>query len=365
MKKSFVLLLHFGFWGCYLILIMVMLGMYFQDHETMDEAITNAFKIMFNFALLPAAITFYGFYFLVFPHYLKKKNIYSSISYGVLIAFLAALVGVTGLSQVAGEFCLPEEEEGFSTIIELSLFMTFIAMISGVVALVIKGFITWAEEVKLKEALQQKNHEMEMVLVKSQLDPHFLFNTINNIDVLILKDSNKASTYLNKLSDIMRFMLYETKTDEILLAKEIEYIEKYIELQKIRTSNEKYVDFQILGKPSNKTIAPMLFIPFIENAFKHTSNKKLENAISIKVKIEEDTISFECKNKFDPHRKQQQGNHGLGNELIQKRLDLLYPNAHELEISNQNEAYQVRLTINSISTSKNPILNGKAELHHY
>ena len=363
MKKSFVLLLHVGFWGCYLILIMVMLAMYFQDHDTMDEAIGEAFKILFNFALIPAAITFYGFYFFVFSYYLKKKSVLLSMLYGVLIAFGGALVGAAGLSQVATEDCGPDE--AITTLIQMTMFMTFIALISGVVALVIKGFITWFEEVKLKEALQQKNHQMEMALVKSQLDPHFLFNTINNIDVLILKDSNKASTYLNKLSDIMRFMLYETKTDEILLSKEIEYIEKYIELQKIRTSNSKYVDFQIEGNAGNKTIAPMLFIPFIENAFKHTSNKKLENAITIRIQIEEETISFECINKFDQHRNQKQGNHGLGNELIQKRLDLIYPNAHELKTSNQNDAYQVNLIVSSINIPINQILNGKTELHHH
>ena len=89
--------------------------------------------------------------------------------------------------------------------------MTFIGSICGSVALVIKGFITWYNEIKLKEMLKEKNFEMEMALVKSQLDPHLLFNTINNIDALILKDAVTASDYLNKLSDIMRFILYETK----------------------------------------------------------------------------------------------------------------------------------------------------------
>ena len=87
------------------------------------------------------------------------------------------------------------------------------------------------------------------------MDPHFLFNTINNIDVLILKNATKASNYLNKLSDIMRFMLFETKTDKILLSKEIEYIDKYIALQKIRTANSNYVNFRVKGIPNGKTIA--------------------------------------------------------------------------------------------------------------
>jgi LytS/YehU family sensor histidine kinase len=223
--------------------------------------------------------------------------------------------------------------------------MTFIASISGIGAVVIKGFITWFEEIKLKEALKQKNHETEMALIKSQLDPHFLFNTLNNIDVLILKDATEASNYLNKLSDILRFMLYETKTDEILLKKEIEYIEKYIELQKIRTSNANYVSFEIIGTLDMRTIAPMVFIPFIENAFKHSTNKKIDNAIRVQLFINQDSSIFVCENKFDPNRKVKQESNGLGNDLIQKRLHLIYPDQHWLEIDRQINLYSVKLTI--------------------
>ena len=157
-----------------------------------------------------------------------------------------------------------------------------------------------------------------MALVKAQLDPHFLFNTINNIDVLILKNATKASEYLNKLSDIMRFMLFETKPTSIKLAKEVEYIEKYIELQKIRTANTRYVNFAIDGNPDERMIAPMVFIPFIENAFKHVTNKKLENAININIRIEDTFVQLACENKFDRHRKVQNGSNGLGNDLIKK-----------------------------------------------
>lgn len=223
--------------------------------------------------------------------------------------------------------------------------MAFIALISGVIAMVMRGFITWFEEIKIKTELQQKNTEMEMALVKSQLDPHFLFNTINNIDVLIIKNAEKASNYLNQLSDIMRFMLYETKTDEIFLCKEIEYIKKYIELQKIRTTNLSYVNFNLAGISNHKIIAPMIFIPFIENAFKHNNNKKLENAISININIEEEKINFECINKFDSTRKPKEESNGLGNNLIQKRLNLIYPNRHTLKVKNENNLYSVSLTI--------------------
>lgn len=223
--------------------------------------------------------------------------------------------------------------------------MSVIGVLSGSVALVLKGFLTWYEEIKLKEALLDKNHKMEMALVKSQLDPHFLFNTINNIDVLILKDVNEASKYLNKLSDIMRFMLYETKPDEIPLEKEIHYIEKYIELQKIRTSNSNYVNYSVTGDMKNKNIAPMVFIPFIENAFKHTNNKKFEDAITIKIEITDNQVALKCVNKFDPTRQMKGNDNGLGNELIVKRLNLIYPDQHELRVEKSEKEYTIELTI--------------------
>ena len=236
-------------------------------------------------------------------------------------------------------------KRGRSTALRAICAMTFIGIISGIVALVIKGFINWFNEKKLKEALKERNHEIELALIKSKLDPHLLFNTINNIDALILKDAVEASNYLNKLSDIMRFMLYETMGDKILLSQEIEYIEKYIALQKIRTANVNYIHFTVSGDVGNKTIAPMIFIPFLENAFKHTTNKKLENAITLNILITESLIKMVCENKYDPKPKVQSIDSGLGNELMQKRLELIYADKHLLEINKNNEVYSVHLTL--------------------
>ena len=185
---------------------------------------------------------------------------------------------------------------------------------------------------------------MELQLIKNQFDPHLFFNTINNIDSLILKDAVLASDYLNKLSDIIRFVLYETRADKIPLSKEIEYMEKYIALQKIRTANETYVHFSITGTVGDKLIAPMVFIPFVENAFKHTTNKKVENAITIQISIDDTCVRLTCTNKYDS-KLPAQAHGGLGNELIKKRLNLIYPGKHELVVDNDNELYCVNLAI--------------------
>ena len=311
--------------------------------------IVNAFESLFLFAFLPSFITFYGCYSLVFPKHLQQKKFLLSIISGILISVVASILVYILMRFLIESGQLHDMDKGGkngrSTVLIVIGAMSIISLISGILALVLKGFITWVDEIKLKEELQQKNHETEMALVKAQLDPHFLFNTLNNIDVLLLDDATVASQYLNKLSDILRFMLYETKTETILLEKEIEYIEKYIELQKIRTANPTYINFQVTGTPENRTIAPMVFIQFIENAFKHTTNKKIDHAINVEIFIEKKTIRFVCKNKFDSNRKLKQESSGIGNELIQRRLNLIYPEKHILELSKHCNLYTVNLTI--------------------
>jgi two-component system LytT family sensor kinase len=352
MKKSIVILLHIGFWLCYLLLIGIMLAVFYRSsNPSVDQTarVINAFVSISLFAFLPSILTFYGCYFIIFIKYLQQKKFSLSFIFGILISIGASIIAYVVMRYLIESGQLIDMDKGGvngrSTAIRTILFMSFIASIAGLAALILKGFITWFNEIKLKEELKQKNHETEMALIKSQLDPHFLFNTLNNIDVLILKDATEASNYLNKLSDILRFMLYETKTDEILLRKEIEYIEKYIELQKIRTANANYVSFQVIGNPANISIAPMIFIPFIENAFKHSTNKKIDNTITVQLFINDKNILFVCENKFDPNRKVIQESNGLGNDLIQRRLNLIYPEQHLLELDKQINLYSIKLTI--------------------
>ncbi|MBP6335032.1 MAG: sensor histidine kinase [Bacteroidia bacterium] len=352
MKKSIVVLLHIGFWLCYLLLIAIMVGVFYRSSgQAIDqtERVINAFKSIFTFALFPSVLAFYLYYFFVFTKHLQQKRILRSIISGLLISIGASVLGYILIRFFIESGRMVDMDQGGkngrSTAVRVIIVMTIISSISGMVALVMKGFITWFNELKLKEELKQKNHETEMALVKAQLDPHFLFNTLNNIDALILNNATEASNYLNMLSDILRFMLYETKTDRILLEHEIEYIKKYIELQKIRTSNLNFVHFQVTGSPGNNSIAPLVFIPFIENAFKHSTNKKLDNAINVQIFINKGSILFVCENKYDPNRKQKQGSNGLGNDLIQKRLNLLYPGSHTLELDKQTDIYSVHLTI--------------------
>ncbi|MBL0032015.1 MAG: histidine kinase [Bacteroidetes bacterium] len=227
----------------------------------------------------------------------------------------------------------------------LVLIMALVAVLNGGMGLILKGFITSYEDIKIKEELKRKNLEVELSLIKSQLSPHFLFNTLNNIDVLIRRDPDRASLYLLELSDIMRYMLYEAKKGKVFFEKEIHYIKKYIDLQKIRTSNRDFVKLDLKGTFNGVLVEPMLLMPFIENAFKHAENKREGNVIEIEISGSEKSIEFSCKNSYLPDTGMKDEFSGLGNELIKKRMNLLFPGKHELVISDANEIFHVLLKI--------------------
>ncbi len=344
MKKTIIVLLHIGFWLSFALVILTMLSIKLENNADWEPAQYHHFlQVVGSMVVLPAVISFYSFYLFLFPKFLKQKKVVPSILYGALIVLLSVAIAFVFIPQSFIGTC--GTENGSQTLFALLVFMCFVTLICGIIAMVILGFITWFEEIQVKETLRNQNKETEMALLKSQLDPHFLFNTINNIDVLILKDAQQASSYLNKLSEIIRFVLYETKSENIALRKEIEYIEKYIELQRIRTSNQSYVNFEVIGSTDDLTIAPVLFIPFIENAFKYTTNKKLKNAITIVIHISNGRMTFTCENRFDPTRKSPQGSKGLGLSLIKKRLHLLYPDSHTLKVDTKNDLFRIHLTI--------------------
>lgn len=349
MKKSVIILLHVGYWLLYLLLLtLILLCLKVGTNLKAQPSFLNfGFDIFLTaFAVVPAVIGFYSFYGLLFTKYLTRKRFWRFFTAAIVAALVGGITGAVMLVFLYELHIGPGiAHDGASSAIAITLVMSFIALLNGVVGLVMKGFITWYGDIKLKEELGKKNYETELALIKSQINPHFLFNTINNIDILIEKNAAQASAYLNKLSDIMRFMLYETKTTLIPLQKELSYIEKYIQLQLLRTLNQQSVRYAVQGDATQVMIHPMLFIPFIENAFKHNSDIKADNTIQVLFAIDGNTITFTCKNTCSMQKNIEDNHSGLGNELIQKRLTILYGPKHQLQIDQRTESYHVTLTI--------------------
>lgn len=352
MKKTVVVLLHCAYWLMYLLLLLLFFGMFSAEirasHDEMHlhEALIQWTLLMCSIAVVPGVIGFYSNYGILFHSFLKKKRI-ALFFLGLLItgavAAFAGILSLRVLTPDAFNSIWKETPAG----VTVCVFMAFIATVNGVLGLIMNGFISWYGDIRLKEELERKTFETELALIKAQLNPHFLFNTINNIDVLITKNPEQASQYLNKLSDLLRFMLYEVSTEQILLDTEIAHIEKYIDLQRIRSSNPDFISFHVKGEAGERTIAPMLFIPFIENAFKHAENKKLARAVEIEITLRDRSVLFRCKNDFSQQAQHAPGTGGLGNTLIRKRLDLLYPGQHRLDVQVSDNTYIVQLEVDA------------------
>jgi len=203
----------------------------------------------------------------------------------------------------------------------------------------------WIVDQKIKTELINQNLTSELALLRSQVNPHFLFNTLNNIYSLVYTKSDNAPEAMTKLSDIMRYMLQDSKLDEVSMEKELEYLENYLSLERLRIKNEKFLNFTISGKYQGKLIASMLLIPFIENAFKHSVDSENENGIIISFIFEKDILTFICENKFYELDVDKDKTHGIGLETVKKRLNILYPHKHKLNIVKDSSFFKVKLEL--------------------
>lgn len=349
MKRSIVFFLHTSYWALFILLLLTFFffAVFVPAHSHLNVPAVNSLvswgHLMLGFALVPCMITFYTCYTYLFDHFLRKHHFAKYLMASIITALIASCIGaaLASLPFLFGPAFL--FGDGYASALLILLIMTVISWINGMFGVIIKASLSWYLEIRVKEELHRKNIETELKLVKSQIDPHFLFNTLNNIDILITRDAPAASAYLNKLSGIMRFLLYETKAERISLERELFYVQQYIDLQKIRTSNPIYVSFEIAGEISDHTIAPMVLLPFIENAFKHTESRKTESRIQIELLSNTDYLVFTCTNTL--FAEQKISDKGLGNALIRKRLELLYPNAHILTIKNNVPIYTIKLEL--------------------
>jgi two-component system LytT family sensor kinase len=200
-------------------------------------------------------------------------------------------------------------------------------------------------ELRMKEVEKQKI-EAELRALKAQVNPHFLFNTLNSLYSLSLDKSDKAPELILKLSDLMRYVIYESSDDMVPLGKQLEFLQSYVYLERLRVDENLQVDFDVKGNNFDLRVAPLLYIAFIENAFKHGSKDKNDDPyIHIVFDLEhEDRIVFTIENKVE-HFSEKKSSGGFGLSNVKKRLELLYPGRHELKIAESTSLYRVELTI--------------------
>jgi two-component system, LytTR family, sensor kinase len=206
----------------------------------------------------------------------------------------------------------------------------------------------WLLHQNEKRELERRSMQSELRFLKSQINPHFLFNTLNNLYALTLKKSDQAPDIVLKLSDMMRYMLYECNEKFVLLEKEIFYLQNYIELERLRLDRSVNIVLKLEGETGKHLIAPLILIPFVENAFKHGLKSSFhENAyFYCNLSINNNQLKFVVINSKPIHHTNEKDRFGgIGLVNVQRRLNILYPNKYDLKIKNTKEEYQVYLDL--------------------
>ncbi len=199
---------------------------------------------------------------------------------------------------------------------------------------------------ELQKETEKERLNTELAFLKNQISPHFFFNTLNNIYSLISINADDSQKAILKLSKLMRYLLYESEQGNAMLSNEIDFMNNYIDLMKLRVNDKVELSVSIPKKYEDRSIPPLLFIPFIENAFKHGISYRERSFIDINMVVTVDSITFRCMNSLIKTKDEASDGHpGIGLENVSKRLNLLFPGRHELKIDKSENAFEVLLTI--------------------
>lgn len=213
-------------------------------------------------------------------------------------------------------------------------------------AVAIKLIKHWYQKKIENEQLEKEKLRSELQILKGQVHPHFMFNTLNSIYALSLKRPQDTSEAILKLSDLMRYILTESTQQTIELKKEIEIVRHYIELERSRFEHRLDMTMNIKGDLDDKSVAPLLLLPFIENSFKHGANEMIDQAwISLDLNVENDVLKFKLINGRSHENGDNPNSAHVGLQNVKRRLNLLYPNAHELRITEDADSFVVALTL--------------------
>lgn len=341
------------------------IGYFLNQGDGFWRALGRSYLISGTEAILfmPAhMLLVYGILYVLFPRFVYPKH----SQYVQLVVGIIVLMVITGAFSAAIAKWIVNPLRDFLGVNRANNSFSF-AMMAGLRgSTTLAGFgaaIKLAKVWYLKQqAYQQIEHEKvqaELQLLKSQVHPHFLFNTLNNLYALTLRRSEQSPAVVLKLSELLSYMLYECNAAEVSLAKEIAFMKNYIGLEQLRYGDRLDMSVSISGDWKNKQIAPLLLIPFVENAFKHGTSEQLEQAwMHLDLTVTDNTLKFKLINsrEVEPHSEQFAGGIGLRN--VQKRLELLYPNRHDLRLIAEDETFMVVLTlqltqpISAVSTSK-------------
>ncbi|MEL7532130.1 MAG: histidine kinase [Bacteroidota bacterium] len=322
-------------------------------------------SIVLLYSLLLHAFIFYSYTYFFFPQYLISASIkfYWTVNFSYLL-------GITLLKTILDwlftSWVLTFADKGVQILglnLETQILdadavpYTFLnwfllnLMSTAMILLIVNAYNfikDWWQNRRARQKLENEKLKMELSALKHQINPHFLFNILNGLYALALKnDDDPTANGIEKLSGMMRYVLYESNDTFVPLEREINYIQNYIDLQRLRVNKQVKILLQVEGPIKDQKVAPMLFIPYIENAFKFGISTAKPSDIYINLKLEGNQLMFEVENPIHQTRtSDHSGYEGIGLENVKKRLQLLYPDRYLIDIHNQGDRFKVVLTLN-------------------
>ena len=286
----------------------------------------------------------------VINYFLLPRFLYQKKHWQFSLSVLLVIIAVILIEELVLEpIYFPKRANSFP-----GLLFT-LAQILPVITILTGFKFAWDALGKQHEVDQLKNavKESELQFLKSQINPHFLFNNLNNLYSYAIENSPKTPEIILELSGVLRYMLYECREKYVPLEKEVAQLENFINLNEMQIEERGNVKFSAQNIELGYSIAPLILIVFIENAFKHSTASQTDK-ISIHVNLnlsEKGILEFVCKNSFQPQSNTENLSQGIGLENVKKRLELLYPKEHQLEINNNGKLYEVRLSIDLNKTT--------------
>ncbi len=271
----------------------------------------------------------------------KRYGIYAF--YSLLVIFATFF-----LSLIVGQLLMQNDGKGYN-------FQFFLSDLMRSARFYLVSFFLgladdWANQRQRVAEMKVETLRSEINLLRSQINPHFLFNTLNNLYALALEKSDKTPDYILKLSNMMDYMLYESSEATVPLEKDVGNLKNYIEIEKIRQVGDNKIFFDQTGIIDNQQVVPLLLLPLVENAFKHGLNKRIEGSfVRIRLHVEPTQLFFDVENNrgldIEENKEENNKTHGIGLQNLQRRLALFYPEKHELRIEETPEIFKTHLTI--------------------
>jgi len=338
-QRNRVMILHLSFWGVYLSFFVYRITSFKRQVELSDAFAHAAFHVCINMIIA------YVNYFFLLPRFLERKKIGRYLLEFSVPFVLLMFIRVHLQRYLVDGYTHKVEYFYSSTFIILDAATTvFIVIFVGMLRFV----KDWFEFEARKKEIENEKLTAELTFLKAQINPHFLFNTLNNLYYLAYSKSEHTTEIIAKLSQMMRYMIYDSNHPKVLLSREIEYMKNYISLERLRLNDQIPIRFDVEGRIDHDVwITPLVFITFLENAFKHgVTNTNPRAWVNVSISLYDGVCVYKVENsKIINAREDNGGRSGIGLQNVARRLELSYPGKYTLHVDDRPESYAVQLNL--------------------